>query len=154
VHRFDLSLVDRKYVKRTSEDVIDLINKILHYASKDFGDMSEIERIAVRYYMIAIAEVLSALVFHVVRRTLERESERAKPRVIFEALMFLRGWGIITEDELSETINIVKLKDLLLHRYWTVNDEKIYSSIKEDFTKVISAIKKICEFVGVSIEAP
>mgnify|MGYP007013809736 CR=1 FL=1 len=45
---------------------------------------------AVRYHIIVIAEALSALVLHVVRRVLESEDRRVKPETVFEALVVLR----------------------------------------------------------------
>jgi uncharacterized protein YutE (UPF0331/DUF86 family) len=45
-------------------------------------------------------------------------------------------------------VKIIKLRNLLVHRYWVVDDKVIYDAIKKDFEYVEEFIKRVLLLVG------
>jgi uncharacterized protein YutE (UPF0331/DUF86 family) len=45
-------------------------------------------------------------------------------------------------------VKIIKLRNLLVHRYWVVDDKVIYDAIKKDFKYVEEFIKRVLLLVG------
>jgi len=135
-----LSGVNREYVSKLVADIKNAVGEILVYASKPFEELSSAEKYAIRYLLVTVAEALMALAIHLARRALSRE-----PETPIHALMTLRDAGMITVGEYDE---LVKLRNLLVHRYWVVDDARIYSSIKEDFKAMYSFIERVERFLS------
>jgi len=45
-------------------------------------------------------------------------------------------------------VKIIKLRNLLVHRYWVIGDKVIYDAIKKDFRYVEEFIKRVLLLVG------
>jgi len=43
----------------------------------------------------------------------------------------LGGKGVIPGDLASKLSSAARLRNLLVHRYWVINDEKVYESVKK-----------------------
>ena len=42
---------------------------------------------------------------------------------------------------------LIRLRNLLVHRYWTIDDERIYASVKSNFESVRNFLKRLREHV-------
>ncbi|MEM2153035.1 MAG: HepT-like ribonuclease domain-containing protein [Candidatus Bathyarchaeia archaeon] len=42
---------------------------------------------------------------------------------------------------------MIRLRNLLVHRYWTIDDERIYASVKSNFESVRNFLKRLREHV-------
>jgi len=133
-----LSGVNREYVSKLVADIKNAVSEILIYASKPFEELSSAEKYAIRYLLVTVAEALVALAIHLARRALSRE-----PETPIHALAILRDAGMITVSERDKLMQLVRLRNLLVHRYWVVDDARIYSSIKGDFKAVYSFIERV-----------
>jgi len=132
-------------------EILDYVDKTLKYASKDFETLSESEEMTIRYFIIVIVEALVNFVLHISRRICESEGIRLKPETLKASLQVLRDRNLIKNDELNDIISLVKLRNLLVHRYWIIDDEEIYRNVKSNFTKIINFIKRVCEHVGLQV---
>jgi len=139
-----LKYIDKEYVGKLIADIKSTIAEILSYtSSKSFEELSSVERYAVRYLLVALAEALMALAIHLARRAYNRV-----PETPIHALTILRDAGLLTIDECDELIKLVRLRNLLVHRYWVIDDEKIYNSIKRDFKAVYSFVERLERFLS------
>ena len=134
--------INRAYVKRLVSDIEGSIEAILRYTSRPYEGMSEAERHAVRYNIIVIAEALAALAIHTARRLCGEE-----PETTLHALSILRRRGLLTELECEDLARLIRLQNLLVHRYWTIDDERIYASVKSNFESVKNFLKRLREYV-------
>lgn len=75
----------------------------------------------------------------------------AQPETPTHAFNLLRDGGLIGEEERREMVNIVRLRNLLVRRYWVVDDRRIYENAKKNFEKVLKALKRACAYVGVPV---
>ena len=58
-----------------------------------------------------------------------------------EALAYLEKKGLLKHPR--DLIGIVRLRNLLVHKYWTIDDSRVYDSIKKNFKQVENFLKNI-----------
>ena len=63
------------------------------------------------------------------------------------ALIILRNKGMMDDEEYHDLLNIIKLRNLLVHRYWVIDDKRIYESVRKDFKKLLSFVDRVIEHV-------
>mgnify|MGYP000079445860 CR=1 FL=1 len=136
--------VNRNYIEKTINEITSTITEVLSLTSKPFEELSKSELMALRYYLIVISEALSSLALHIVRRALN-----TSPSTPIEAFRILRNSNLITSSELDDIASLMRLRNLLVHRYWVIDDKIIYDNIKKDFKKILSAVKKIAKQIQV-----
>ena len=49
----------------------------------------------------------------------------------------------MTPEEFGELVKLVKLRNLLVHRYWVVNDKRLYDEAGRDFRRVKEFLKRV-----------
>jgi len=122
-------------VRRRILDVENAVAELRRLTSKEFREMSLDEVYSMRYNVIVLAEALTALAVHVL---VERFGYR--PRTYVEAVEQLaKRLGVACVDKLKA---LVRLRNLLVHAYWTIDDERVHRSIREDFTCVRELLEK------------
>jgi uncharacterized protein YutE (UPF0331/DUF86 family) len=42
---------------------------------------------------------------------------------------------------------LIRLRNLLVHRYWIIDDRKIYEDVRKDFKNVLSFLEKVANHV-------
>lgn len=87
-----------------------------------------------------------ATILHVTRRALE-----ITPETPIQALNKLRGKGLVSDAEFKDIVNIIKLRNLLVHRYWVVDDMEIYENIKKNFSNVVRFMRRLVEYASSGI---
>ncbi len=138
--------VNREFLRRLAGDVREAVNAVRGYVSKPYEELSEAERYAVRYHLIVLAEALASLALHVARRWLN-----VQPETPAHAFNLLRDGGLISEEERRDMVDVVRLRNLLVHRYWAVDDRRIYENARRNFEKILKALERVCAHVGVQV---
>jgi len=101
---------------------------VLKIVERPFEALSEAEKYAIRYHLITIAEAVASMALHLCRNLLDR-----RPETPIHAFRLLAERGLISNEASMELSELVRLRNLLVHRYWVIDDEKVYESIKRDF---------------------
>ena len=130
--------INREYVHKLIQEINETISATIVATNKPYDRLSMIEKYAIRYHLIVIAEALIALALHITRRMFN-----TRPETPIHALQILRDNQLLIGDEYRDVVNIVKLGNLLIHRYWTIDDEKIYNTVKKDFKNLQRFLKRI-----------
>lgn len=130
--------VDCEYLKSRIIEVRELMGEIRRLVSKRYAELSNDEKYSLRYQLIVLVEALGSMCLHIAIEDLGKE-----PESYSECFMLLESRGIIDNSE--EVIKIARLRNLLVHRYWRVDDALIYRSIKNDFKEIELLLKKIGE---------
>jgi len=130
--------VDVDLVRNKIDDIKFSIEELKRLTSKDFIDIDVDERYSIRYNIIVLVESLVSLCMHIAVEAYGKtpSSYRESVRFIAERL----NMGCISDLE-----SIVGLRNLLIHRYWTVDDERVYESVKENFHCIEGLLKRIEE---------
>ena len=134
--------VDVDVVRRRIDEVRWAISEVLRLVSKEFTELSVDERYAVRYNIIVLVESLVSLCLHLAFEGFGRRaaSYREAVRVVAERMEVTC---------ISDLESLVGLRNLLVHRYWNVEDDKVYRSVKANFKCVEELLGKVEEaFLG------
>jgi len=134
--------VNGEYVRRLVADIKDSIRFINEVSSKPYTALGDAEKYAIRYNLIVIAEAIVALTIHIVRKVFSRE-----PETPMHALKIIRDKGLMTEDEYNDVRKLIRLRNLLLHRYWIIDDRRIYEDIRKDFKSLVRFIERVMKYV-------
>lgn len=135
--------VNKSFVIKLVSEIRESISKIMTFTSKSFEDISDTEKYAIRYHLIVVAEALASLAIHIVRRSFNKE-----PETPIHAFYILREKEFIEDRVLEDLYRLWRLRNLLVHRYWVIDDSKIYSSIKENFKYILTFIERVMRYVG------
>jgi len=130
--------VNREFLEKLKKDITESKNIISNIVNKPYNKLSSVEKYAVRYHIIVVAEALIALTLHIVRRKYDLQ-----PETPIHALKILKDKHLVTEQEYIDLVNLFKLRNLLVHRYWIIDDEKIYHNVKRDFKNILDFIERV-----------
>jgi len=131
-------LVDSDVLKVRISEVRLAMNELRRLTSKSFVKLNVDEKYSMRYNVVVLVESLVSLCTHIAAEAyVERPtSYREAVRVVAERL------GVTCVDDLE---SLVGLRNLLIHRYWTVEDERIYGGVKTNFKCVEGLLSRVEE---------
>ncbi len=138
--------IDKEYVWKLIKDIEEAMSVILEDTSKPFDSITRAERHEVRYYVIVLVEALVALCYHIARRRFG-----IKPETPFMTLNVLLEKGLLTSEEFNDLVLLVKLRNLLVHGYWVIDDKRIYEAIRNNFRNVRSFLERIKRAIDAQI---
>ena len=96
------------------------------------------EKYSLRYHVVVLVEALASICLHISIEGFGRE-----PRSYPECFKLLEEKGLIDCSE--DLVKMARLRNILIHRYWIIDDEKVYDSIKKNFScveKLIESVEK------------
>jgi len=127
-----------------SKKYIERLRRIIEIPKKEF-----LEDFSLQLQSERIFEVISQLMLDICTHIIAHSSE-TPPSSYSDCMKKLVDVGIIKEEESNNFINIIKMRNLLVHQYGTINLEILYASLKKldsDFEKfkeiILSWIKKL-----------
>lgn len=133
-----LSLEKLLKLKDEVEEALQVIERAVSKSLSEY--LNNLESIyAVRYAIIKIVETLVVMGIYILEELFHEEVETYK-----EVFKKLKCYGVITNSTAISMINLVSLRNLIIHRYWEVNDARIYREAKENG---IEAIRKFIQEV-------
>lgn len=131
--------MEDEVVKLRIKEVEETIKDLIRLVSKPFSSLSVDELNSMKYNIIVLVEALVALCIHVAR-----EQYNYTPRTYTDAVRYILERIGLTEC-VEDLVVLVRLRNLLIHRYWIIDDHKVYASVKEDFKcidKLLEALSK------------
>jgi len=134
---------DRDLVEARVREIHDAIRLLEELAARKFEELTIHERLSMRYLVIQLVEAAAGICLHLLA---ERYDERAESYPgCFSRLGEL---GLIPRDLAARLASAARLRDLLVHRYWAVDDEKVYGSVREgleDFRNFARLARRLLE---------
>ena len=95
------------------------------------------ERYSIRYNIIVLVGALASLCIHIARR-----QYNYIPKSYTDAVRFVSEK--LNVAYVNDLVALVRLRIILIHRYWNVDDHKVYDSVKSDF-KCIEKLLRVIE---------
>jgi uncharacterized protein YutE (UPF0331/DUF86 family) len=135
--------VSREYISRLASEVKSSIAFVLRIVEKPFETLSEAEKYAVRYHLITIAEALASTALHICRNMLNQ-----RPETPTQAFRILVERNVISNEVFVELSKFMRLRNLLVHKYWIIDDGKIYESIRRNLKCIEELLKGVLALVG------
>lgn len=126
---------------RNINDSIDEIEKILE---KEFAEQTQTSLYALRYLLIQLVESSAGICIHLMKKCF-----REKPTGYPDCFVRLSKKGIFPEDLGQKLASAGRLRNVLVHRYWTIDDTLVYNSTKDGISDFRAYIEHIIEFIWV-----
>jgi uncharacterized protein YutE (UPF0331/DUF86 family) len=135
--------VNREIIEARVREINDAVQTLEDLSSKDFTQLALFEKLSIRYLIIQLVEAASSICMQILLGFFNETAEGFP-----ECFARLSLKGVIPEDLGYKLASAARLRNLLVHRYWTIDDEKVYTSVKkglEDFKTFISRIRNFLE---------
>ncbi|MCS7364697.1 MAG: DUF86 domain-containing protein [archaeon GB-1867-035] len=134
----NIELIEAKI--REINESIDLLNKI---TEKNFDKLTIYERLSVRYLIIQAIEASASICMHILLKAFNERAEGYP-----QCFTRLGKKGVIPSELAEKLASVTRLRNLLVHRYWEIDDWRVYKSVKKglsDFNDFINYIRKFLE---------
>lgn len=134
--------VDIDYLKGRIGEIRKTIGELSRLVSKPYAEIDLDEKYSMRYQLVVLVEALGDMGMHIAIEDLGSE-----PRSYAECFKLLEANELIESAE--DLVKMVRLRNLLVHRYWIIDDAKVYKAVKEDFERVLELLEKVREKYGI-----
>ncbi len=129
--------VDMSQIKQRITEVLDAKAELKRLTLKPYAELNIEEKYAIRYHVIVLAEALGSVCLHVAKEDLQQEP-----------LSYSECFKLLDEEDISdncakELTALVRLRNLLTHRYSIIDDNQVYNSIKNDFKNVSKFLESV-----------
>jgi len=131
--------INVELIEARIREINDAIQILKDLIAKEFDKLTLHEKLSMRYLVIELVEAASSICVHILVN-LYNERPEGYP----DCFMRLSVKGIISEDLAKKLASAARLRNLLVHRYWFVDDEKVYESVKKglkDFEEFIICMR-------------
>jgi uncharacterized protein YutE (UPF0331/DUF86 family) len=129
--------VNVDHLKQRISEALESKAELNRLAAKPYAKLSIDEKYAIRYHIIVLAEALGSLCLQIATEDLKRT-----PQSYSQCFKIMEEEGIC--NCAKDLTAITRLRNLLTHRYWAIDDAQIYDSIKNNFKaidKLLGSVK-------------
>jgi len=127
-----LSEEEKALIRKLIYDVEEALSVLEHYVKAGIGGLSD--AYAVRYALIQIVESLAT----VASRMAETYGTVVEGYV--EAMRFLVRVNIVKPELGEKLVRLARLRNLLVHRYWVVDDNRVLKEARENGVETIREV--------------
>jgi len=131
--------INKDYIEARIRETNDIIQMLEKLTSKTFRELSIYEQLAMRYLVIQLVEAASSICVHILLQVFNERVDGFP-----ECFIRLGDKEVIPTELASRLASAARLRNLLVHRYWVIVDEKVYESVKSginDFKDFIIHIR-------------
>jgi uncharacterized protein YutE (UPF0331/DUF86 family) len=129
---------------REINDALELLRDLV---AKDFEELTVYERLSLRYLVIQLVEAAASISMRVLLRVYN-ETVEGFP----ECFTRLGSKGVLPNALASKLASAARLRNLLVHRYWTIADEKVYESVRKGLKDFEGFVTHVRRFLGSGVE--
>jgi len=132
--------VDEELVEARIREINDAIQMLRGILSREYGELSIYERLSMRYLVVQLVEAASSICVHLL---ISVYGER--PQGYPDCFMRLGVKGVLPRGLAERLASAARLRNLLVHRYWVIDDERVYESVRrglKDFEEFVSRIRE------------
>jgi len=132
------------HLKQRINEVLESKAELNRLTSKPYAELSIDEKYAIRYHVIVLAEALGSVCLQIATEDL-----KLTPHSYSQCFKIMEEKGICRYAK--DLTAIIRLRNLLTHRYWTIDDAQIYDSIKNNFKAINKFIKSVKGKYGINV---
>ena len=134
-------VVDRDLVEARVREIHDAVRLLEELTARGFEELTLHEKLSMRYLVIQLVE--AAICVHLLA---EGFNERAESYP--GCFARLGELGIVPRDLAARLAAAARLRNLLVHRYWAIDDRRVYESVREGlrgFEEFAKLVRKVLE---------
>jgi len=131
--------VNEELIEARIREINDAVQMIRDLVARDFGRLTIYEKLSIRYLVIQLIEAASSICMHLLISVFNEKVEGFP-----ECFTRLGVRDVIPSSLAQRLSSAARLRNLLVHRYWIIVDEKVYESVKgglDDFESFISEVR-------------
>jgi len=137
-------MLNHSRITRVKDDIYDAYLKIKELTSIPYGEFSKDYKnvLALRQLILQTAEGIAIICQHILAK------DFARPVTGYsECITRSQEVGLISQ-KLSEKLNdLISLRNLIVHRYWKIDDKKLYTHAINDVEDLLMFLKEIDEYI-------
>jgi len=135
--------INKDVIEARIREINDSIQMLEDLVSKDYVQLTLYERLSIRYLIIQMVEAASSICVQLLLGIFDERVEGFP-----ECFARLSVKSVIPEDLGYRLASAARLRNLLVHRYWIIDDEKVFKSVKRglgDFKEFIKHLRRFLE---------
>ncbi len=119
--------VDREYVEKLLSEIDEALEELKSLTSRSIPEVlgSRDLRYAMRFSIVLLVEALTDVAQHILVKCFNIE-----PRSYVDAMRKLVEVGIVRRELGDRLAALARLRNLIVHRYWEVDDLRIYNEAR------------------------
>ena len=121
-------------------DALQILGDIL---AKRFEELTLYERLSLRYLVIQLVEASASICVRILSSFYNEVAEGFP-----QCFARLGAKGVLPEDLASRLASAARLRNLLVHRYWVISDERVYESVKNGLRDFEEFVARVRAFLG------
>ncbi len=131
-------------IKTLEKDILDTVSEIKKIISMEDENFLKSKKniYSLRYLLIEAVETMANICNHIITR-LKGDVPKGYPDC-FEKLFRA---GVIPEELGNKLIKLARLRNIIIHKYWEIDDRKILSSTRENLPVFVEFLDQINEFL-------
>lgn len=129
-------------------EINDALQLFRDLVAEDFEKLTVYEKLAIRYLTIQLVESSASICMRILL-TAYNETAEGFP----ECFARLASKGVLPEELSSKMASAARLRNLLVHRYWAIDDAKVYESVRKGLNDFEDFITHARRFLGREIKS-
>lgn len=142
---WDCMPVDTAQLKQRMKQVLDAKLEVIRLTSKPYEPLNTEEKFAIRYHIIVLAEAVGSTCLHIAAEDID-----LKPQSYSECFKIMEERKICVNCA-KDLTSIIRLRNLLTHQYWKIEDRQVYDSVKDDFKSVDKFLQSVKQKYAASL---
>lgn len=141
-----MARIDQEYVEKIVNEILEGLDEIKNTITLGIEDFirNKSKRFSMRYSIILVVEVAADLGVAVLRQCFNDKAESYR-----EVFSKLAEKGVISYSTAKGMVSLASLRDMIVHRYWSVDDARIYREAKSNGVRTIELfIKEVRDYVS------
>lgn len=134
--------VDKEKIAERISDIQSSIGKIEKYADMDEREflLSDEKIAAAKYHLIAIIEGCFSICTHIAAKEMHKA-----PDGYAACFKMLAESKVLPEPLSGNLAKMTGFRNLLIHRYWEIEDKKVYQYLKTEIVNIREYLKIVAE---------
>ena len=135
-------VVDRDLVEARVREIHDAVRLLEELTARGFEELTLHEKLSMRYLVIQLVEAAASICVHLLA---EGFNERAESYP--GCFARLGELGIVPRDLAARLAAAARLRNLV-HRYWAIDDRRVYESVREGlrgFEEFAKLVRRVLE---------
>jgi len=134
-----MTALNSELIEARIREINDALQVLKGILVKRFEELTVYERLSLRYLVIQLVEASASICMRILLSVYDEVVEGFP-----HCFIRLGVKGVLSESLASRLASAARLRNLLVHRYWVISDERVYESVKsglKDFEEFITCVR-------------